>query len=431
MVKVFRTLIIIFFCFLSVNPQRSLDIQLKRNELNKIRQEIEQLDKKLRETLSKEKQNLNLIDYYDNQARLISSLIKKLEEEETRLNIEIKNRENELKNSEKELNDLRIEYEKNIVNLYKHMNRNPLELLLTSHSVNQALLRYKYIQKFTEDRKRRIELINKKALEVEAERENLLSVLNEKEKLKIEKSAEENQLKNKIIEKRNLVNSLRKDKENLLKDLERKKQSAIKISEMINQLIEQQRKEELAAKQRELEKKKLQQQKLRDQKTTDLNIKSKTTKEEKQSDVEYQKMLEETPKLSSFSMMKGKLPWPVNGKIINRFGEQRNPYLNTVTLNFGVDISAPFGSPVHAVADGKISIVHWLPGFGNIVIITHSEGYRTVYAYLSEINVKEGQIVHKGEIIAKSGESLSGEMVHLEIWKEREKQNPEKWLVSR
>ncbi len=79
----------------------------------------------------------------------------------------------------------------------------------------------------------------------------------------------------------------------------------------------------------------------------------------------------------------------------------------------------------------KVSIVHWLPGYGNIVIITHSEGYRTVYAYLSEVNVQEGQIIRRGDVIAKSGESLTGEMVHLEIWREREKQNPENWLARR
>lgn len=428
MVRLFRALFIFLFVITISNAQRNSDIQLKKIELNKIRQEIQELDKKLKETMSKEKQNLNLIDNYDNQVGLIRSLIKKLEEEENRLNAEIKIRENELRNSEKELNDLRSEYEKNIVNLYKHRSRNPLELLLTSQSVNQALLRYKYLEKFTEDRKRRIELINKKAAEVENERKNLLSILNEKENLKKEKTIEENQLKAKITEKRNLVNSLRRDKEILLKDLERKKQSAKKITELIDQLIEKQRREELAARQREIERKRQQKQneKIRTDKT-EKNIKE----ENLVSDSDYQKMFEQVPQLSSFSKLKGRLPWPVNGRIVNRFGEQRNPYLNTVTLNFGIDIATPYGTPVKVIADGRISIVHWLPGYGNIVIITHSEEFRTVYAYLSEVNVQEGQIVRRGEIIGKSGESLSGEMVHFEIWKEREKQNPEHWLVNR
>lgn len=423
-------MITILFFSLS-QSQRTTDIQSKKQELSKIRQEIEELDKRLKETLKKEKQNLNLLDDYDKQVKLLHSLIKKLEDEEHSLNEEIKLRENELKIAEKELNDLRSEYEKNIVNLYKLGRRNPLELLLTSQSVNQALLRYKYLEKFTEDRKRRIELINNKAKEVEFERKKLLSVLNEKESLKKEKTSEENQLKSKISEKRALVSVLRKDREALTKDLERKKQSARQIAEMIDRLIEQQRREEIAARQRELERKQQQKLKSTEQKRKEKISSLKQTNEKNITENDYQKMFEEIPQFSSFSKLKGSLPWPVNGRIVNRFGEQRNPYLNTVTLNFGIDIATSYGTPVRAIADGKVSIVHWLPGYGNIVIITHSEGYRTVYAYLSEVNVQEGQIIRRGDVIAKSGESLTGEMVHLEIWREREKQNPENWLARR
>lgn len=426
---------------MNVFAQSSTELQTKRKELNKIRNEIEQLDKKLREILKKERQNLEVVDEYDKQVRLINSLIKKLKEEENKLNNEIKLREYELKTAEKELNDLRDEYEKYVVNLYKYGRRKPLELLFTSQSVNQALLRYKYLEKFTEDRKRRIELINQKAKEVETERIKLLNVLNEKEKLKEEKTKEEKQLKTKIEEKRNVIGSLRKNKEALIKDLERKKQSAKQIAEMIDRLIEQQKKKELAARQREIERQR-QQQKLLEQKKSEAqkpseqrrdDIAQKPTRKEEESlsDQDYQKMFDLTPQFSSFSRMKGNLPWPVKGKVVNRFGEQRNPYLNTVTLNFGIDIATPFGSPVRAIADGIVSIIHWLPGYGNIIIITHSEGYRTVYAYLSAINVYEGQIVKRGDIIAQSGESLTGEMVHFEIWKDREKQNPELWLANR
>ncbi len=431
MVKVLMTFLLTTFLISITFSQVTSDIQSKRAELKKLRQEIEQLDKKLKETLSKEKQNLNLIDEYDQQLRLIKSLIKKLGEEENKLNSQIKQKEYEIRIAENELNDLLSDYEKNIVNFYKYGRKNPLELLLTSKSVNQALLRYKYLEKFTEDRKRRIELINRKTEEIENERKNLLSVLNEKEALKKEKTIEETQLNNKIIEKRNIVSSLRKDKDLLIKDLERKKQSAKKIAELIDQLIEQKRKEELAARQRELEKKKQIQEKLTERKISDLKTNSKQIREENLSETDYKQVFDQSFKFSSFSQMRGKLPWPVNGKIVNRFGEQKNPYLNTVTLNFGIDIATPYGSPVRSIADGKVSIVHWLPGYGNIIIITHSEEYRTVYAYLSDVIVQEGQIVRAGEIIARSGESLSGEMVHLEIWKEREKQNPEKWLTMR
>lgn len=428
MVKLIKIIFLIGIIFLITYAQRSSDIQSRREELNRIRKEIEQLDKKLKETLSKERQNLNVIDEYDKQVKLLQDLIKKLSAEERKLNEEIKIREAELSNAERELHDLRSDYEKNIVNLYKYGRRNPFELLLTSQSVNQALIRYKYLEKFTIDRKRRIELINQKAKEVSEEKSKLETVLNEKERLRKEKSIEENQLQSKIKEKRNFISSLRKDKEAILKDLERKKQSAQKIAAIIDRLIEEKRKEEIAARERALERKRQQELQKRKAATENKNI-AKDENTIKKSD--YGDTFIELPQFSSFSKMRGRLPWPVNGRIINKFGEQRNPILKTVTLNFGIDIETPYGTPVRAVADGRVSIVHWLPGYGNIIIISHSENYRTVYAYLSEILVNEGDIVKRGDVIAKSGESLTGEMLHLEIWKEREKQNPELWLARR
>jgi septal ring factor EnvC (AmiA/AmiB activator) len=430
MVKQGKIFLISFLVFTTVFSQKSSDIQSKKLELTQIRKEIEQLDKKLKETLSKEKQNLNVLDDYDKQFKLIRDLIKKLTEEEARLNEEIKIRELELSDAQKELDALRKEYEQNIVNLYKFGRKNPFELLLTSQSVNQALVRYKYLEKFTEDRKRRIELINQKAKQVAEEKSKLESVLSEKERLKKEKSTEEDQLQNKIKEKRNLISELRKSKEVYLKDLERKKQSAQKIAALIDQLIEQKKKEEIAARERELERKKKREQEAQQKKLGNKDF-NRLNNETHTKRVDEEVTFITLPQFSSFSKMRGNLPWPVSGRIVNKFGEQRNPYLNTVTLNFGIDIETPFGSPVRAIADGKVSIVHWLPGYGNIVIISHSENYRTVYAYLSEVLVNEGDIVKRGDIIAKSGESLNGEMIHLEIWKEREKQNPELWLARR
>ena len=88
------------------------------------------------------------------------------------------------------------------------------------------------------------------------------------------------------------------------------------------------------------------------------------------------------------------------------------------------------GSSVLSVADGEVSILTFIPGFGNIVILSHGDGYRTVYAHLSEIGVSESQKVKAGEVIARSGDSVDGSILHFEIWKDRELQNPELWLAK-
>ena len=83
------------------------------------------------------------------------------------------------------------------------------------------------------------------------------------------------------------------------------------------------------------------------------------------------------------------------------------------------------------MADGEVSVLSFIPGFGNVLILNHYDGYRTVYAHLSDIGVAESDRVREGEIIAKSGDSIAGSVLHFEIWKEREKQDPEWWLAKR
>ena len=132
---------------------------------------------------------------------------------------------------------------------------------------------------------------------------------------------------------------------------------------------------------------------------------------------------------STFGLYKGRLPYPVAGKIIQKFGDQINPTLGTKTRNPGVEIQASPGAQVHAVAKGKITIISWLRRLGNTIIIDHGGGYYTVYAHLSEIYVSPDQTVNAGDTVASIDESDEGKTVlHFEIYKNREAQDPAAWL---
>ena len=84
-----------------------------------------------------------------------------------------------------------------------------------------------------------------------------------------------------------------------------------------------------------------------------------------------------------------------------------------------------------AVAEGIVSVIDWIPGYGSVIIITHKNEYRTVYSHLSDLYVSEGDKVKMGSVIAKVGESLEGNILHFEIWNSRSNQNPEVWLVKK
>jgi murein DD-endopeptidase MepM/ murein hydrolase activator NlpD len=122
--------------------------------------------------------------------------------------------------------------------------------------------------------------------------------------------------------------------------------------------------------------------------------------------------------------------WPVAGKIIARFGQYRHPELKTVTENIGIDIQAGAGNPVKVVASGRVTVITWQRGRGNIVIVSHYGGYYTVYTHLQEIQVDLQEEVSMGQVIGTVGESgsLKGPMLHFEIWRGEEKLDPEVWL---
>jgi murein DD-endopeptidase MepM/ murein hydrolase activator NlpD len=133
-----------------------------------------------------------------------------------------------------------------------------------------------------------------------------------------------------------------------------------------------------------------------------------------------------------FGDRRGRLRWPVSsGRVQAKFGNVTHPVLKTVTQNTGIDIATGTNSTVYAVADGEVSVLSFIPGFGNVLILNHYDGYRTVYAHLSDVFVTEDQRVTEGMEIARSGETVSGSVLHFEIWHEKDKQNPETWLARR
>jgi len=212
----------------------------------------------------------------------------------------------------------------------------------------------------------------------------------------------------------------------LKKELEAKKKAEAQIKNLIAKLIEN------AERKRKDEEELLALEKLKSETNSKTvsgnNIKIETEKNLNSNfDVDLS-----TSSFSSFSELKGRLIWPISGgKIVRRFGENRNEKLNTVTLNYGVDVIAGKDLNIKAVAEGVVSAIDWIPGYGSVIIITHKDDYRTVYSHLSEIYVQEGDKVKAGSLIAEVGESLEGNVLHFEIWNSRNNQNPEVWLARK
>ncbi|MFQ5704577.1 MAG: murein hydrolase activator EnvC family protein [Gemmatimonadales bacterium] len=110
----------------------------------------------------------------------------------------------------------------------------------------------------------------------------------------------------------------------------------------------------------------------------------------------------------------GTLPWPVTGNVIYRFGRAPGPGGTRIRYE-GVGIATPSGTPVRAVAGGRVEIANAFGTYGPSVIIEHGGGFHTVYLYLSGLDVVAGQTVVSGQIIGRSGGSGSESGPHLEF----------------
>jgi murein DD-endopeptidase MepM/ murein hydrolase activator NlpD len=114
----------------------------------------------------------------------------------------------------------------------------------------------------------------------------------------------------------------------------------------------------------------------------------------------------------------GALPtfrWPARGKVITAYGVKTNGKVND-----GINLAVPEGTPIKAAEDGTVAYAgNELKGYGNLVLVRHPNGYVTAYAHASELLVKRGDTIKRGQVIAKSGQSgeVGSPQLHFEIRK--------------
>ena len=381
----------------------------KKEELSRIKKEISSLEQELKTKTMKEKKTNSVLENYSKQSFLLNKLLNKLKKEEKNKQKQITDLQLGINSLEKEIESVQENYSKYIVAIYKSGKNSEWSDIFNSGSIQQGLLRYKYLNEFSERRRENLNELKDKKEKLKEEKITLDKEFREKELFTKQKLDEKVILTRKLKERKRILNVIKHDKNALANELKLKKKSEAKIRDIINNLIEQaDRKKEQYA---ELSP------------NTDLPGSELQISEEK-------KMY--NPDFSSFTNLKGRMNWPVSkGKIVNSFGENRNKVLNTITINYGIDIQPSSDNNVKAVARGIVSAVEWIPGYGSVIIITHNEDFRTVYGHLSEIFVEEGDRVKESQVIATVSEDLEGRILHFEVWNSRVNQDPEIWLAGK
>jgi septal ring factor EnvC (AmiA/AmiB activator) len=394
-----RTINIIAILILSaicLSAQSNDKIKAKSAELDNLRNDIKKLESELSEKTKKERESLSSLEKINNQNHLLSKLINKLKREEKNKTKKIENLNEELLSVKQKINELKQDYSSYVVWLYKYGSGSTIKYLLESETLNQAALRYKYLSSITTENEKKLAELNESREKYENLTAELSNEVAEKANIVKSKRGELKVLKRKKSNRQKIIEKIKKDKSSLADEITQKRKAEQEIKKLISKLIEA----EIAK--------------------NDSDSKNSIVKK-----FDYDNF-------ENFYGLKGKMNWPVRqGKVIRKFGKNKNVKLNTVTMNYGVDIRTSPQSNIYAVAEGVVSAIEWIPGFGSVVILTHKDNYRTVYGHIKDISVLEGEKINGGDLIGKVNESLEGNIIHFEIWNHRDNQNPEIWLAKK
>jgi len=367
------------------SPTGPKAVQSRKEELEKLRGEIEKTRQKLREQEQKESSILDVLARLDREIDTTHKLLRALQNEEALKQKEIDAIEQSLRQSEAQLRRLKEQAARRLVAFYKYGRTKDLEILLSARSLNQAYVWLQYEKRIAENDRRNYRQILTKQQLITQQRNLLRAELAAKRMIIDEKGQEERRLKEKRAERASILVSTRQDKKVYQKRLEEYQRAAEEIERLIA-----------------------------------------AAEKEREADIEKGK----TEVATDFPTLKGKMPWPTSGKIVAPFGKNRHPQWKTITENLGIDIQAPLGSPVFAVARGKVTAITWQRGRGNILIVNHYGGYYTVYTHLQDIEVGLHEEVEAGHLLGTVGDSgsLSGPILHFEVWKNTQNLDPEEWL---
>ncbi|ARA95017.1 MAG: peptidase M23 [Bacteroidetes bacterium] len=332
--------------------------------LRELRQQIEESNYRLEETREEEQASLQTLQNLDREIAIREELIKTYQRRLAQLSQENLEITASLQALEAEIEQLRRQYQGRAAHAYKYGRMHAVALILAAESINQMLIRARYLRRFAEERRSKLQEIQQAGRQLQAQREQLEATENQTRELL--RAAEE--------EKRNL-SQLRQERQRVVANLRRQRSS-------LEQEIQQTR---AALSELEQQMARLAAEVSRRNNTADAATRA-----------EY---LELT---GSFRQNKGRLPWPSDGVVTEPFGDLVNPVYGTRTPNPGILIATRPNAQVRAVFDGQVVQVSVIPDFGTYVAIEHGE-YLTVYSNFSLLYVTEGDRVRAGQIIGLAG----------------------------
>ena len=410
--KKFVSFLIVSLCLLQpLFPQSIAELEEKKKQAL---ENLAQTNKLLNETQKSKQGSVNKINLIKRNIKERKTVIQSLNSQIEALERNIGVLRTEKQQLEERLRYLKADYAKLIRETHVRRNHfSPLLFILSSDNAGQAYRRFRYLQEFSDYRKKQAFEIQRVTAQLAVKEKNLTNDVDKKERVLTEKEREAKKLESDRQQENKMLTQLQK-KEKKLKDQQKKQQrQANELNNKIQKLI--------AAEIRKDEERRRQ-------------AANESAKESgKPVPTTFEMSKDEKLIAGNFEKNKGRLPLPVEkGFISGHFGVQPHPVLSHVTTNNkGIYIQAPSGSSARAVFEGVVTQCFMVPGSNSAVIVKHGN-YRTVYSNLTEIYVKEGDKVSTKQRIGKifvDTENDNKTELYLMIYRDTSIQNPELWLA--
>ncbi|MFM6976662.1 MAG: murein hydrolase activator EnvC family protein [Sphingobacteriaceae bacterium] len=409
---------ILFFFFLTLTlnafGQSSADLKRRKEALTR---EIEELNRTLNKTSSSKSLSLKQIRALNTKIRLREQKIKTINSEISLLDNQISENTRTVNSLQAQLNALKKEYAGMVRFAFRNQSAySKLMFIFAADNFNQAYKRLKYLQQFTEYRKKQARYIQNTQKDLNIQIVKLDKNKQEKTYLLKDEQKEKLTLGKEKKNQTQVLTGLTKKEKQLKQELSKKQKESIQLNRALQAAIAR----EIEAERR---------------KATDEANKTETrTGVIAKPIAKGSSILAATPEAAKLSAdfldNRGRLPWPVaNGNITEGFG--RHSYGANVTLeNNGVDISTSPGASVRAVFSGEVRKVFNV-GSTYVVMIRHGE-YFTAYSNLKSVNVSAGQKVNLKQTIGTVATDPTDDSteVHFELWKGASPLNPSSWLAN-
>lgn len=393
----------LFFIGFSSFGQSRKTLESKRK---KLKNEINQVNTLLIKTKKKKSNALDDLKDLSQKINVRERLIETIELETKVLSKEIKSNEKQLKDYNNQLKKLKKEYADMVVKTHKSKSQQSKTMfLLSSESFYQAYKRIKYMQQYSDYRKKQGEEIIVKTKDIEKLNDSLIQRKKSKELLITDEKDQKDQIESDKKSQEKLVSKIKKQEKKYKRDLQRKLKEEKRITARIDKLIR------------------------------DAIARANKNKKVKNKKASPSFVLNAAEKklLANFEQNKGSLPWPVNGIITRKFGIQPHPTFPGIKVNSsGLHITTRSNTDAQSIFNGKVLVIQTQLGGKKSVLVQHGS-YISAYNNLEKTYVKKGDIIKTGDKLGKVfTDKISGKTkLVFAIFKNIVRLNPAHWIRSK